>query len=113
MWSCASWATLQHKGHKLNIPPRSYNITVSHSRQVLYSTSGNPLTWNNKSIVLYDTLVRGVHDGEIHSDYDFELLDYNENNDVVKVICKEVWFIVDNGYLSWSCNVPSEKPSDL
>ena len=63
MWSCVSWATIQHKGHKLNIPSRSYNITVSHSRQILYSTSGHPSTWNDKSIVLCDTLVRGVHDG--------------------------------------------------
>lgn len=37
-------------------------------------------------MVLYDTLVRGVHDGEIHSDYNFELLEYNGKNEVVRVI---------------------------
>lgn len=109
MLSCASWATIQHKGHKLHIPSRSYNITVSHSRQILYSTSGHPSTWNDKSIVLFDTLIRGVHDGDIHSDYEFELLEYDNNGNIVKVIYKGVWFIVDNGYLSWSCTVPPEK----
>ena len=37
-------------------------------------------------MVLYDTLVRGVHDGEIHSGYNFELLEYNGRNEVVRVI---------------------------
>ena len=99
---------MRSKYHKLNVPSRSYNITLSHSRQILYSTSGHPSTWNDKTIVLYDTLVRGVHDGDILSDYEFELLEYDENNSIVKVIYKGVWFIVDNGYLSWSCTVPQK-----
>ena len=78
MWSCTSWATIHHKGHKLNIPSRSCNIIVSHSLQILYSTSRHPSTWNDKSIILYDTLVRGVHTGEIYLDCEFELLKYNE-----------------------------------
>ena len=54
-------------------------------------------------------MIRGVHDGDIHSDYKFELLEYDNNGNIVKVIYKGVWFIVDNGYLSWSCTVPPEK----
>ena len=29
MWSCASYATMQHKGHMLNIISRSYNISIT------------------------------------------------------------------------------------
>lgn len=33
MLSCASWATKSHKGAKLNVPLRTYNITVNHKRE--------------------------------------------------------------------------------
>ena len=74
MLSCASWAAIAHKGHKLNIPSRSYNATVSHCRQILGTTCGHPSTWNDKSIILYDELVRGVHEGEVFDNYTFKLL---------------------------------------
>ena len=41
MLSCPSWATVSHKRHKLKIPCRSYNITVTHARQILCTTSGH------------------------------------------------------------------------
>ena len=105
--SCPSWATVSHKGHKLKIPCRSYNITVTHARQG--TTSGHPSTWNNKTIVLFDELIYQINDGQYKDDYKFKLLEYDEKNNVVEVQYVGAWFIVDNGYLSWSCTVPPMK----
>ena len=60
MLNCHSWATINHKGPKLNIPSRTYNTTVTHTRQILGTTFGHPATWNDKTIVLYDELLKGV-----------------------------------------------------
>ena len=109
MLSCVSWAAIVHKGHKLNTPSRSYNATVSHCRQILGTTCGHPSTWNNKSIVLYDELVRGVHEGEVFNNYTFKLLEHDNDQKIVEVEYLGVWFMVDNGYLNWSCTVPPIK----
>ena len=106
---CPSWALINHKGHKLGIPSRNYNATVTHSRQVLGTTCGHPGTWNDKTLVLFDNLIRGVHEGELYSDNEFKLLELNDNNEEVEVTYKGAWFIVDNGYLNWSCTVPPMK----
>lgn len=109
MLQCPSWALINHKGHKLAIPSRNYNATVTHSRQVLGTTCGHPGTWNDKTLVLFDNLIRGVHEGDLYSDNEFTLLELNENNEEVEVTYKGAWFIVDNGYLNWSCTVPPMK----
>jgi hypothetical protein len=98
--SCPSWAQINHKGHKMAIPSRNYNATVTHSRQILGTTCGHPGTWNDKTLVLFDNLIRGVHEGELFSDNEFKLLEINENNEEVEVTYKGAWFIVDNGYLN-------------
>ena len=56
MLNCPSWATNSNKGFKLNLPARTYNITVTHTKIILCSTTGHPSTWNDKTIVLYDPL---------------------------------------------------------
>ena len=48
MLSCAAWAQVLNKGYKLNMPSRTYNMTVDHSRWILGSTLGHPATWNKK-----------------------------------------------------------------
>ena len=47
--SCTSWAHINYMGHKLSIPSRTYNATVTHCRQILGTTCGHPAKWNNKS----------------------------------------------------------------
>ena len=44
MLNCAAWAHILHKGFKLCIPSRTYNMTVAHTRQILGSTCGHPAT---------------------------------------------------------------------
>ena len=107
--SCPSWASISHKAHKLKIPCRSFNITVTHARQILGTTSGHPATWNDKTIVLFDELLYGINKGNYKDDYQFKLLEYNKDNNVIEVEYAGAWFIVDNGYLSWSCTVPPLK----
>ena len=109
MLNRSSWASLSHKGLKLNLPACSYNITVNHWKQILCSTNGHPSTWNNKTLVLFDPLLSAVHSGEMYQDYMFSLFEKNENGEIKEVLYKGVWFIVDNGYLSWPCTVPPLK----
>ena len=106
---CPSWALINHKGHKMAIPSRNYNATVTHSRQILGTTCGHPGTWNDKTLVLFDSLIRGVHEGDLYSDNEFKLIELNDKNEEVEITYKGAWFIVDNGYLNWSCTVPPMK----
>ena len=84
-------------------------MTVTHWRQILGSPSGHPATWNDKTIVLYDELVRGVHNGEIFYENEFILLEYDRNSNIIEGEYKGAWFMVDNGYLSWLCTVQPVK----
>ena len=40
--------------HKLDMPARTYNIHVTHRRRILYTTSGHPALWNDKTLQLFD-----------------------------------------------------------
>ena len=106
MLKCAQWASNLHKGFKLNVPARTYNVTVDHSRRILGSTSGHPGTWNDKTLILFDDFISSVHKGKRYKDYEFKLYEKDINGTVHQIVYKGVWFMVDNGYLSWSCTVP-------
>ena len=90
MLNCSSWASINHIGYKMKQPARRYNVTVDHSRLILNVTTGFPASWNDKSIVLYDDLVRGVHDGQLFRDYKFMLLQKGPNGSVIEVNYKGV-----------------------
>ena len=109
MLSCPCWATNNNKGHKLAVPSRNFNTTVAHTRQILGTTCGHPGTWNDKTLILFDDLIRGVQDGKYLSENEFNLLELDEEGNEIEVTYKGAWFIVDNGYLNWSCTVPPLK----
>ena len=109
MLNCPSWASISHKGFKLNLPARSYNLTVAHTKLILCSTTGHPATWNDKTLVLYDPLLAGVNDGTKYNDFVFKLYEKNGNGQIKEVEYQGVWFMVDNGYLDWSCTIPPVK----
>jgi len=98
-----------HLGHKLSKTARGYNITVNHRRRILATTSGHPSRWNDKTIVLFDDFIVGLHDGCGLDDYIFFLLERDENGDIRKVEYHGVWVLVDNGYLAWSVTIPPYK----
>eukprot|EP00957_Ditylum_brightwellii_P196286 14954905-Ditylum_brightwellii.AAC.1 len=60
--SCPSWAFNNHEGFKLTIPSRNYNATVTRWKQILGTTFGHPGTWNDETLVLFDELIKSVHD---------------------------------------------------
>ncbi|GFH58397.1 hypothetical protein CTEN210_14873 [Chaetoceros tenuissimus] len=62
-----------HKGWKLNKTARSYNISVTHTRRILSSTSGHPSRWNDQSIAWFDDFLVSMRNGELLEDYQFEL----------------------------------------
>ena len=44
MLSGPAWAANSHKGFKLSVPSRTYNMTVDHCRRIIGSTTGHPAT---------------------------------------------------------------------
>jgi hypothetical protein len=60
---------------------------------------------------MFDESVRGVHEGTILDNLDFELLERTQDSDIVTIKYKGCWFLVDNGYLNWATTVPPMKLS--
>ena len=77
------------------------NATLTHLRQILGSESGNPTTWNDKTIVSCDKLTRGAHEGKLFNDYKFTLLEYDAVGEVVEQQCKGAWIMTNNGHSVW------------
>ena len=100
-----------HIAFKMSNTARTYNVTVNHRRRILSATGGHPATWNDKTLVLFDDFARGIQDGKILNDLDFELFELNEEGEVVAAKYQGCWLIVDNGYLNWSTTVPPMKIS--
>ena len=44
MLKCPQWAHNLHKGYKLSVPARTYNVNVDESRGILGSTMVHPVT---------------------------------------------------------------------
>ena len=109
MLACPQWAQTEHKGFKMNFPSRTYNVTVDHTRKVMATTCGHPASWNDKTVVMFDPLLTKLKDGYIPDNFEFVLLEYDKDGNIVEVIYSGVWIMVDNGYLSWSCTVPPVK----
>ena len=95
-----------HLGYKLAHTARTYNITVNHRRHILNSTQGHPSRFNDKTLVLFDQLVLKLSTGNYDEIYQFELMDYDNDGNIIKIKYKGCYLIVDNGYLSWSVTVP-------
>jgi len=58
---------------------------------------------------MYDELIRGVNEGTRYSNNEFKLLELDKNKNEIEVTYQGAWFIVDNGYLNWSCTIPPMK----
>ena len=111
MLSCAVWVRINHLGHILNIPSYTYNATVTHCRKILGTTCSHPVTWNDKTIILYDDFVRGIHEGKLFENNEFTLFEYDASGNIEKVKYQGVWIMVDNGYLDCSTTISPMKHS--
>ena len=94
-----------HMSPKVKHAARTYNLTVNHRRRILSTTSGHPARWNDKTIILFDDFVRGIHEGRILQDMEFTLYEHDESGNVVSVKYCGAWILVDNGYLNWATTV--------
>ncbi len=67
------WAKIanMHLGGKSSHTTRAFNITVNHRRRILYTTKGHPGRWNDKTLVQFDRLLRGMREGALLEDIDF------------------------------------------
>ena len=83
MLSCPIWAQTEYKGFTLNVASRTYNVTVDHTRRVIGTTCGHPATWNDKTIQLFDPLLTGIHEGFVPEDFEFELIEYDDNGESI------------------------------
>ena len=73
---CPTWAFNNHKGFKLAIPSRNYNATVAHWKQILGTTFGHPGTGNDKSLILFDELIKNIHEGKLMADNEFKQIEF-------------------------------------
>ena len=60
-------------------------------------------------MVLFDTFARGIYEGKLLRDLEFELLEWDGEGKTKKVKYKGCWLLVDNGYRGWSTTVPPIK----
>ena len=100
------WAKINYLGPKLKTPSRSYDATVTHCRQKLGTTSKHPASRNDKTITLYDELIRGDHEGKLSIDHKSTLLECDATGEVVEQQYQGAWFMLDNVYLAWSTTIP-------
>ena len=78
---------------------------MNHCRRILGTTRGHSGSWNDKTLVLFDTFIKGIKRGDILQDNIFELLE-TRDGEVVSVKYQGVWIVVDNGYHHWAITVP-------
>lgn len=98
-----------HLGHELSYAARTCNITTNHRRKTLHATSGHSTRFNDKTLVLFDNLILKLKDRNYNQMFQFELMDHDEDENIVKIKHNGCHVILDNGYLSWSIAVPPLK----
>ncbi|KAL7475923.1 hypothetical protein ACHAW6_001816 [Cyclotella cf. meneghiniana] len=72
-------------------------MIVNHRLRILGSTHGHPGSWNDKTVVLFDTVIRDIKHGDILDDYIFKLYEM-QNGETVRVKYRGVGMLVNNGY---------------
>eukprot|EP00979_Chaetoceros_neogracilis_P013687 scaffold4001_cov141-Chaetoceros_neogracile.AAC.1 len=107
--NCRYGLRQSHLGAKLNKTARTYNIVSNHRKRILHSTAGHPSRWNDKTVVLFDEFIMGLHNGEILADNSFELFERDSSGRILVIKYKGAWILVDNGYLRWSVTIPPFK----
>lgn len=102
-----------HLSFKLPFTARTYNLCCSHRRKIFCTTHGHPARWNDKSLVRFDQLAVGLHEGT-HPlcNLKFWLYEYNEAGNVVKEWYRGGWLLTDNGYLNWGVTIPPLKEAE-
>jgi hypothetical protein len=96
---------------KMKFTTRTYNVIVNHQQQSLFTTRGHPASWNDKTVILFDKFVHGIHDIKKLSNLEFTFCERDASGNVVKQKYKGCWLLSDNCYLDWSTTMPPLKNS--
>ncbi|CAB9527088.1 Plant transposon protein [Seminavis robusta] len=107
MWRCSHNLKQANMGFKQSHPARTYNLTCNHR---------HPSRWNDKTLVLFDEFMTGLHEGTILSDVKFHLFSWEGevgNSQVEYTKYSGALGLVDNGYHKWACTQAPAKTSLL
>ena len=83
-----------HIGFKSKHATRTYNLTANHRRRILTTTRGYPGSFNDKTLILFDSFIQDIKSGRIHDDYTFELLEYRGEEVVAPSLLAHVVHLV-------------------
>jgi Plant transposon protein len=83
---------------KEKVPTIAYEVTVDHTKKILYVSRGHPGSRNDKTIVKTDEFLQAIRNKEILYD-DVEFVLYREDGSSFTV--KGAYLISDNGYAKW------------
>ena len=108
--NCAHHLRHIHKGFKLSLSSRTYNISVNHPRQILHLTSGHPRSWNNMMLQRFDEVMNYIHAGKsLPKMFFFNLDDITVDGEIVAVKYLGAWQMVYNGYINCTTAIPPTK----
>jgi hypothetical protein len=94
-----------HLGGKSSHTTCTDSLTCNHWCCILHTNSGGPGCWNDQILVRLDQFIMGICDGNLLSNYEFNLLSEDGDRNIITMMYTGVYVIVDNGYLQWSCTV--------
>jgi hypothetical protein len=99
MDQCSSELYWRHRG-KEGYPTLVYSVAVDHSRRIMSSTASFQGTRNDRTIMIYDSHIKGVHNSTIpKTKVSFELM--RKDGTSIKKGNRDVFLICDNGYHKW------------
>ncbi len=101
-----------HLGAKSSLTTRSFSLTANHRRRILHTCPGGPGRWNDQTMVMYDSFIKGLHEGLHLSDIAFTLQELDRDGNVMETDYCGGYIIVDNGFLSWAVTVPPHKQTN-
>jgi hypothetical protein len=84
---------------KEGIPTVAYEVTVRHDRWIMAASQGFAGSWNDKTIVHYDTFVNRFRSGDLYGNVQFEVqVSATETKKI-----RGLYLICDGGYHKWRC----------
>lgn len=95
---CHAQQKMLHTG-KEKYPTVAYNVTVNHRRWIMAASRGFFCSYNDKTIVKYDSFINDIRNRKKYHDYNFTLR--RKNGTVLPVT--GVWILCDGGYHRWRC----------
>ena len=95
---CHAQQKMLHTG-KEKYPTVAYNVTVNHRRWIMAVSRGFFGSYNDKTIVKYDSFINDIRNRKKYQDYRFDL---RRRDGTISAI-SGAWILCDGGYHRWRC----------